>query len=176
MVSIKVGSIVNYTTERGIVEAAVVKELNLDGSVDIQLYVPGPQPQLVKNVCRGPGPGTWEYPLHREDVTFNDYSHVNNGKEVMSDTKKDYPHYYKEIPVGVTHIDIYAVLSMWHVDDPAIQHAIKKLMCAGQRGEKERKHDLTEAVVSIERAIEMEEQGFLILPFGDTVANAAKKL
>ena len=53
-------------------------------------------------------------------------------------------------------IDIYSVLVAYNVTNPAIAHAIKKLLCAGQRGVKDNINDLNEAVTSIERAIEIE--------------------
>lgn len=73
-------------------------------------------------------------------------------------TRKEYPHYYKRVPQGVTHLDVYAVLRMWEVSDPAVAHALKKLLCAGTRGSKARAQDLKEAVVSINRAIAMDEE------------------
>lgn len=38
-----------------------------------------------------------------------------------------------------------------------IGHAIKKLLCAGARGSKDREKDLNEAVASIQRALELEQ-------------------
>lgn len=49
--------------------------------------------------------------------------------------------------------DIYSVLKAWDVRCPARQHAIKKLLCAGQRGFKTEEQDLEEAAVAIQRAI-----------------------
>lgn len=57
------------------------------------------------------------------------------------------PHYVK--------VDVYDVLSAFGVACPARQHAIKKLLCAGQRGSKTAIQDLEEASVSIARAIEL---------------------
>ena len=45
-------------------------------------------------------------------------------------------HYFKK----VTHldgIDVYRVLELFEVTDPCLQHAIKKLLCAGTRGSKD---------------------------------------
>ncbi len=52
-------------------------------------------------------------------------------------------------------IDVYDICNLADIDDPsgATQHAIKKLLFAGQRGYKDRVQDLTEAMLSIERAI-----------------------
>lgn len=50
-------------------------------------------------------------------------------------------------------IDVYAVLKAFDVRCPAIQHAVKKLLCVGIRGHAET--DLREAAASIARAIEL---------------------
>lgn len=53
------------------------------------------------------------------------------------------------------HIDVYDVLKAFEVTCPATQHAIKKLLCSGIRGHKNKVEDLTEAKESILRAIEL---------------------
>lgn len=55
-----------------------------------------------------------------------------------------------------TVVDVYDVLHAWEVHNPAIQHAIKKLLQPGLRGHKNRSQDLNEALASIKRAIELE--------------------
>lgn len=61
-------------------------------------------------------------------------------------------HYFKPIPPGTTHIDVYRVLAMFDVADPCIQHAIKKLLVAGGRGAgKDPATDVQEAIDSLER-------------------------
>ena len=52
-------------------------------------------------------------------------------------------------------IDVYNVLKAFEVTDPAIQHAVKKLLKPGQRGVKTKEQDLQEAIKSIERSIEL---------------------
>lgn len=59
-------------------------------------------------------------------------------------------------PCKGVNIDVYDVLQAFAVTNPATQHAIKKLLCAGLRGHKDKMQDLTEALKSIERAIELE--------------------
>lgn len=54
-------------------------------------------------------------------------------------------------------IDVYSVLEAFDVRCPAIQHAVKKLLCAGIRGKGDRLQDLVEARDAISRAIEMQE-------------------
>lgn len=60
--------------------------------------------------------------------------------------------YQREIASGVF-VDIYDVLEAWGVSCPARQHAIKKLLAAGQRGHKSEIKDLQEAQHSAHRAI-----------------------
>lgn len=62
--------------------------------------------------------------------------------------------YAKPIPKGLTSLDVYDVLIMFDVCDPAIQHAVKKLLACGQRGHKNAFQDLREARESIDRALE----------------------
>ena len=53
-------------------------------------------------------------------------------------------------------IDVYSVLITFSVTCPAIQHAIKKLLCAGLRNKGNVAQDLQEAKDAIERAIQLE--------------------
>ena len=69
----------------------------------------------------------------------------------------EYPHYFREVPLGLTHVDVYWVLDAWEVNSSPVAHAIKKLLCAGKRGAKDRVKDLQEAGKSVKRAIELEE-------------------
>jgi hypothetical protein len=55
-------------------------------------------------------------------------------------------------------IDIYDVLIAFEVSNPAVQHAIKKLLMPGDRGYKTKIQDLEEAMFSIKRAIEIEKE------------------
>ena len=52
-------------------------------------------------------------------------------------------------------VDVYDVLRAYGVRCGARQHAIKKLLCAGLRGNKDARQDLREAIEAIERAIEL---------------------
>jgi len=68
-------------------------------------------------------------------------------------TKRPFSHYFRPCPYDG--IDVYRTLEIFGVTSPAIQHAIKKLLVPGRRGSKDVRKDLSEAVVSINRAIEM---------------------
>lgn len=65
-----------------------------------------------------------------------------------------YDHYKKDVSHLGT-IDVYRVLDLWGVTNPAVQHAIKKLLNAGQRGAKTYEQDIREAHDSIARALQM---------------------
>lgn len=53
---------------------------------------------------------------------------------------------------GVTiPVDVYDVLRAFDISDPALQHALKKLLCMGLRGHKDTGTDLAEAIESLEK-------------------------
>ena len=79
----------------------------------------------------------------------------------MSNKDIKYPHYFKSVSHLET-VDVYRVLTLFKVNDPCIQHAIKKLLCAGDRGDKSMIKDITEARDSLNRHLEMlNEDGLL---------------
>lgn len=53
-------------------------------------------------------------------------------------------------------LDIYRILKLYEVNDPCLQHAIKKLLCAGKRGVKNQTQDVNEAILSLQRLLEMQ--------------------
>jgi hypothetical protein len=61
---------------------------------------------------------------------------------------------YHKMLIGVcgtkTTTDVYRVLTAFNVTSPAIQHAVKKLLCAGTRGKGDEAQDLTEAIDAID--------------------------
>ena len=67
----------------------------------------------------------------------------------------EYKHYQKSVE-HLKWIDVYRVLDLFGVSNPCLQHAIKKLLCAGQRGAKDERRDVEEAVSSLVRCLEMQ--------------------
>lgn len=65
--------------------------------------------------------------------------------------------YTREIKPDVF-VDVYDVLRAFKIDNPAVQHALKKMLAPGQRGLKDKITDIKEAIISLERALEMEEE------------------
>jgi len=63
--------------------------------------------------------------------------------------------YHREIKPGVW-VDVYDVLHAWRVQNPALQHLIKKALVPGSRGHKDIETDLREILASAERAIQLE--------------------
>ena len=52
--------------------------------------------------------------------------------------------------------DVYDILVAYRITNPADQHALKKMLKPGQRGSKDGIQDRREAIVSLQRAIELE--------------------
>lgn len=55
-------------------------------------------------------------------------------------------------------VDVYSVLWAFDVTDPAVAHAVKKLLMPGQRGSKTYVQDLEEARDALDRAIDYAER------------------
>ena len=66
----------------------------------------------------------------------------------------EYKHYQKNVE-HLKWIDVYRVLLLFGVTDPCLQHAVKKLLCAGNRGVKDELKDVQEAIASLTRYLEI---------------------
>jgi hypothetical protein len=58
----------------------------------------------------------------------------------------------------VIYVDVYDVLTAFNTINPAMAHAIKKMLAPGKRGDKSTIQDMNEAIHSIKRAIELEQE------------------
>lgn len=65
--------------------------------------------------------------------------------------------YFKDIS-KLDKLDIYRILQIYEVDDHALGHAIKKLLCAGKRGNKNKYQDVVEAIKSLDRWLDMKRE------------------
>ena len=63
-------------------------------------------------------------------------------------------HYFKDTS-NIAEIDVYAVLKLFEVTDPCLQHIVKKALCAGKRGHKDMMEDLQNIVDTAIRAVEL---------------------
>ena len=70
-------------------------------------------------------------------------------------SEQNHDHYFKDVTHLKT-IDVYRVLDLFGVLNPCVQHAVKKLLCSGQRGVKDTRQDVQEAVTSLVRYLEMQ--------------------
>lgn len=64
-------------------------------------------------------------------------------------------HYKKDVK-HLEMIDVYRVLDLWQVTSPPLQHALKKILAAGQRGAKDEAKDVQEAIDSLKRWQDMQ--------------------
>lgn len=65
-------------------------------------------------------------------------------------------HYFKDCPYDK--IDVYRVIDLFGVTNAPLQHALKKILCTGNRGHKDFLQDLNDIKDSVQRAIDMVEE------------------
>lgn len=85
------------------------------------------------------------------------YLESEDGKEFMKNFKPKetkHEHYFKDVS-QMDKIDVYAVLHLFEVTDPCIQHAVKKLLCTGKRGHKDFQKDIQDSIDSLVRCQEL---------------------
>ncbi|URY98794.1 hypothetical protein ABSZL4_36 [Acinetobacter phage AB_SZL4] len=75
----------------------------------------------------------------------------------LLNSEKKHSHYFKDVS-NLLELDVYRVLKLFDVTDPCIQHAVKKLLCAGGRGVKDVDKDVHEAIDSLLRYEEMRKE------------------
>jgi hypothetical protein len=91
----------------------------------------------------------------------------------------EFGHYFKDVS-GLQKIDVYRVVELFEVPAGALDHAAKKILCAGFRGVKDQLKDVREAHKSLGRWLEMRdederaatirkavESGDIVLEFGE---------
>lgn len=81
---------------------------------------------------------------------------LDEGRYVIEKEEK-HSHYKKDVS-GLDFVDVYRVLRLFEVADPCLQHAVKKLLCSGQRGVKDEDKDIQEAIDSLLRYREMKKE------------------
>jgi hypothetical protein len=81
----------------------------------------------------------------------------------ITEEKSKHSHYFKDAS-HLSAIDVYRVLELFGVTDQKIGHAVKKLLCAGQRGQKDIGKDIQEAIDSLERWKSMREEDVAATP------------
>lgn len=79
-------------------------------------------------------------------------SHTGDHQQRVGEMKHE--HYHKNVS-HLDSIDVYRVLKLYGVTDPCVQHAVKKLLCSGQRGVKTESQDVQEAIDALNRYLQM---------------------
>lgn len=70
--------------------------------------------------------------------------------------EEKHSHYFRMI--GGVKVDHYYLMRKFNVIDPALQHASKKVMFAGARGSKDRRRDIVEAIDTLNRWLELDDE------------------
>ena len=107
-------------------------------------------------VCKSKVNGK-EYLYSLESIKKLDSPQKPSGIITISSKNDSKNKYMREIKNGVF-VDVYDVLMAFKTECPAIDHAIKKLLCSGSRGVKSSIQDKQEAIQSIQRSIELEQE------------------
>lgn len=99
--------------------------------------------------------------------TEDDMGHYDQEREVEEAKKKEIEKCQEEVRAGYDRkiigkygsgactVDIYRVLDAYKTGSSAIDHAIKKLLCAGNRGYKDKRKDYMEAIQSISQELSL---------------------
>lgn len=83
-----------------------------------------------------------------------DQSKSLNDQYAEIEQARKHRHYFKDVS-NIAEIDVYAVLKLFDVTDPCLQHIVKKALCAGKRGHKDMMEDLQNIVDTAIRAVEL---------------------
>ena len=93
----------------------------------------------------------WQRHTQPEELPFVDS--LNDQYAEIEQVRK-HRHYFKDVS-NIAEIDVYAVLKLFDVTDPCLQHIVKKALCAGKRGHKDMMEDLQNIVDTAIRAVEL---------------------
>lgn len=93
----------------------------------------------------------WKRHTQPEELPFMDS--LNDQYAEIEQVRK-HRHYFKDVS-NIAEIDVYAVLKLFDVTDPCLQHIVKKALCAGKRGHKDMMEDLQNIVDTAIRAVEL---------------------
>lgn len=117
-----------------------LKELQseLEKVKSIMYSEPVPMQHLVENKLR----------VERIHLWFEDLPERIEQQDKQEQRKHN--HYFKDVS-NLNEIDVYAVLTLFEVNDPCIAHAAKKLLCTGNRGHKDFETDVQDAIDSLLR-------------------------
>lgn len=75
----------------------------------------------------------------------------------MEDEETPRVNHYARTHRGVQ-LDVYRILKLYGITDPAVAHAAKKLFRFGSGQHKSRRQDIVEAIASLQRWLDMEDE------------------
>ena len=61
-----------------------------------------------------------------------------------------------------SHLDVYDIIDMWQVTNPALQHLLKKALDTGNRGHKDILEDCQDIIDSAKRALQLEQETYAV--------------
>ena len=101
----------------------------------------------------------WSWSKHNEEddiiaYKLSDSVEPSIESKTLSEKVGNHNHYFKDVS-HLEILDVYRVIDLFAVTNPCHQHAIKKILCCGQRGAKDAAKDTQEAIDSLKRALEM---------------------
>ena len=99
--------------------------------------------------------GNLKIKVSSNDLPFIDSEEPLNDKVASAEEERQKHIHYKKDVSHLDFIDVYRVLDLFEVESHAAGHAIKKLLCSGQRGAKDKAQDIQEAIDSLNRELEM---------------------
>jgi hypothetical protein len=114
-----------------------------------------------------PGKQKWRYEMktNYSRSRIDEIGQNGNTGEHYEEVIK-HNHYFKNV-THLQYVDVYRVLDLFNVSDPCMQHAIKKLLVAGERGAgKDIDKDIQEAIDSLERWKRMLKEDAITNPSG----------
>ena len=82
-----------------------------------------------------------------------------------------FPQYHKDVSHLKT-VDVYRLIRLWEISDPELQHALKKILAAGQRGAKSTAQDVQEAIDSLVRWKQIQDEDNLVHPQTGVMRNS----
>ena len=126
--------------------------VNLSGSYDFTEAFTKAQHQAARDELQGP----FSSPEEDEAWLVAEMRIDAIGRNGATGEHYEAPASKYHVQIKGQWIDVYDILTAYNVTNPADAHAIKKMLCPGKRGAKDGIQDRQEAIVSLQRAIELE--------------------
>lgn len=95
-------------------------------------------------------PVSVRYDTNRTPEQFDE--HLRETSCTGQDRK--HSHYFKDVS-KLDVIDVYRIIDLYGIKDPCDQHALKKLLCPGERGHKDIIQDTQDVIDTMQRKLEM---------------------